>query len=265
MFVNSSDDMKSKPTILVRLVHFEGPLKGEIQEFTESTILIGRHPACHVTFPKDERKIHRKHALITREGNRFKVINQGVNGTFVNGKRIEQTFLEDGDILMFAPGGPKVGFSTEALSGRDGQEAVNPQEGPRETKGLPRTPQPHDHSVRDKPVVPQADDAPIRKVQVPLVIQYGPTLRSFKELPVTAGKNPACDFILTHPSILDRHAVFFASENQYYVKDLTGRNLVSINGSPVGTQAPLHPDSLLALSPQGPTFRFLGGGRLAEV
>jgi hypothetical protein len=40
--------------------------------------------------------------------------------------------------------------------------------------------------------------------------------------------------------------------------------LISINGQPVGIQAPLNPDSLLSLSPEGPTFRFLGGGRLAE-
>jgi hypothetical protein len=32
----------------------------------------------------------------------------------------------------------------------------------------------------------------------------------------------------------------------------------------VGIQAPLNPDNLLSLSPKGPTFRFLGGGRLAE-
>ena len=48
------------------------------------------------------------------------------------------------------------------------------------------------------------------------------------------------------------------------MKDLTGQKLISINGQPVHFQAPLKPDDRLALSPQGPTFRFLGEGRLAE-
>jgi pSer/pThr/pTyr-binding forkhead associated (FHA) protein len=100
---------------------------------------------------------------------------------------------------------------------------------------------------------------------MPLVIQYGPTLRSFKELPVTIGKNPDCDFSLEHPEILDRHAQFFFDQGQYWVKDLTGRNLVSINTAPVRIQAQLNPDNLLSLSPKGPTFRFLGDGRLAEI
>jgi pSer/pThr/pTyr-binding forkhead associated (FHA) protein len=104
----------------------------------------------------------------------------------------------------------------------------------------------------------------IQKVRVPLVIQYGPTLRSFKELPVIIGKNPDCDFSLEHPGILDRHAQLFFDQDQYWVKDLTGQNMVLINAAPVHIQAPLNPDNILSLSPKGPTFRFLGGGRLAE-
>jgi pSer/pThr/pTyr-binding forkhead associated (FHA) protein len=108
------------------------------------------------------------------------------------------------------------------------------------------------------------EEVSIQKVRVPLIIQYGPTLRSFKELPVTIGKDPNCDFTLNHPAILDRHGQFFFNQDQYWVKDLTGQKLISINGQPVHFQAPLKPDDRLALSPQGPTFRFLGEGRLAE-
>ena len=104
----------------------------------------------------------------------------------------------------------------------------------------------------------------VQKVQAPLVVQYGPTLRSFKELPVTIGKNPSCDLSLEHPQILDKHAQLFFDQGQYWVKDLTGRNLILIDGQPVNLQGQLNPNSTLSLSPQGPTFRFLGGGRLAE-
>jgi pSer/pThr/pTyr-binding forkhead associated (FHA) protein len=110
-----------------------------------------------------------------------------------------------------------------------------------------------------------APEIPVQRVQVPLSVQYGPTLRSFKELPVTFGKNLACDFVLDHPAILDRHAQVFFGQDQYLVKDLTGKKMLSINGRPTDLQAVLSPGDILGFSPQGPKFRFLGNGRLAEV
>ena len=38
-----------------------------------------------------------------------------------------------------------------------------------------------------------------------------------------------------------------------------------INNQSIQGQAPLEPDMQIALSPQGPRFRFIGGGRLAEI
>ena len=107
------ESMKSKPKIIVQLVHIEGPFKGEIQELTEDTILIGRHPSCHVKFPVDYATISRKHATIVREGNRFKFKDQSTNGTFINGKKVKEAILKDGDVLIFAKGGPKVSFLTQ--------------------------------------------------------------------------------------------------------------------------------------------------------
>jgi len=253
--------MTDKPTIVVQLVHIEGPLKGEIQEFLDSEISIGRHPSCQVQFPKDLAIISRKHALITREGNRFKFSDQSANGTFLNGKRVTEAYLKSGDVLIFAEGGPKVSFLTRIEESAPAIEKLTQPSASTETLSEP---------VEEiKPPPPPTEPAPearvsIQKVQVPLVIQYGPTLRSFKELPVMIGKNPDCDFSLEHPGILDRHAQLFFDRDQYWVKDLTGQNLVLINAAPVHTQAPLNPDNILSLSPKGPTFRFLGGGRLAE-
>ncbi len=258
--------MVDKPSILVTLVHIEGPLKGEIQELREEDISIGRLPSCHVLFPKDFRVISREHAHIVREGNRFKVLDQSANGTFVNGERIQEKYLQSGDVLVFSEGGPKVSFLSAVEDGPQVVETV--------TKKPPGSP-PLDETIRGFPVppVPPQPSPPRQnpgptpaggKAQVPLVIQYGVTLRSFKELPVSLGSHPACDFGLDHPGILDRHAMFYFEQGQYWIRDLTGQGLVAMNGRPVGTQAPLQPDSLLSLSPTGPTFRFLGGGRLAE-
>ncbi len=253
--------MTGKPAIVIELVHIEGPLKGEIQDFLDSEISIGRHPSCHVQFPKDLAIVSRKHARITREGNRFKLSDQSANGTFVNGKRVTEAYLKSGDVLIFAEGGPKVSFLTRI---EESAHAPEKSAQPRASTEMQSEP-----VQKITPTPPPTEPAPearvsIQKVQMPLVIQYGPTLHSFKELPVIIGKNPDCDFSLEHPEILDRHIQLFFDQGQYWVKDLTGRNMVVINAVPVRIQAPLNPDNLLSLSPKGPTFRFLGGGRLAE-
>jgi pSer/pThr/pTyr-binding forkhead associated (FHA) protein len=234
--------MKSIPKISVELVHIQGPMKGEIQEISDPEILIGRHSSCQVRFPKDTTYISRHHAKILREGNRFKLIDlKSRNGTFLNGQRVAEAFLKKGDVLMFADGGPKVSFLIKEVERRDEADKHIVEGPPRIERGLEQ------------------------KTPVPLIIQYGPTLRSFKELPVTIGRNPSCEFVLDHPALLDRHAQIFFSRDQYWVKDLTGQQLVRLDGLPVNVQAPLLPDNRLSLSDMGPAFRFLGAGRLAEI
>jgi pSer/pThr/pTyr-binding forkhead associated (FHA) protein len=257
--------MANIPVIVIQLIHIEGPLKGEIQDFSDPEISIGRHSSCHVQFPKDLRIVSREHARIIREGNRFKLMNLSKNGTYLNGKRIPEAYLKDGDVLMFAQGGPKVSFLTRIEEGRPAVDIATPvtPEPPQAPPIIPPAELPPAPPVQAKSR--PAPEISIQNTQVPLIIQYGPTLRSFNELPVTIGKGPGCDFILDHPSLLDQHAQLFFSQNQYWVKDLTGQQSVSVNDQPVNIQAPLNPDNRLALSPQGPRFRFLEGGRLAEI
>ncbi len=253
--------MKHPPAIIVQLVHIEGPMKGEIQELSEPTISIGRYSSTHVNYPKDLSVVSRKHAEIVREGIRFKLIDQSTNGTFVNGKRIKEIYLKNGDVLTFAKNGPKLSFLTKVVEGQAAATKVETVPSPLEKPVAPPAKKP--------PTIPddQANEKqiPIQRVQVSLMIQYGPTLRSFRELPITIGQNPNCDFNLGHPSILDRHAQIFFSDDQYWVKDLTGQDLISIDGQAIHHQAPLTHDNRLALSLQGPVFRFISGGRLAEI
>jgi pSer/pThr/pTyr-binding forkhead associated (FHA) protein len=268
--------MKKSPSILVQLVHLHGPMKGEIQEFPEGLISIGRLSSCTLRFPADMTNISRKHAEIRREGNQFKLTDFSANGTFLNGKRVKESFLKDGDVLEIAEGGPKVSFLTrvtEAAAEYDTNRSY--QETPRErSEDIP----PADGNCLESPRLPKIgsiDEAqPVAavvadihapKAKVPLIIQFGPTIRSYKELPITIGKNPKCDFVLSHPAILDHHAQILFGQNQYWIKDLSGRNLVLLNNRSIEFQAPLNLDDHISLSPQGPVFCFLGQGRLAEV
>lgn len=266
--------MKRPPVIIVQLIHILGPMKGEIQEFSEGVTSIGRHPSCHLHFPTDLTSVSRKHAEIIREGNQFKLIDHSTNGTFVNGKRVKETYLKNGDVLEFSEGGPKVSFLTQMKEAPVEAEIVPPRLGEEplrepgkrlqeESKLEPQRPFEEKPPIR--PAVEEPVEIPVQKVTVPLIIQYGPTLRSFRELPITIGKNPKCGFVLDHPAIFDQHAQVFFSQNRYWIKDLTGQKSVRINGQPVAFQSPLKLNDEVALSPQGPFFRFLGEGRLAEV
>lgn len=285
--------MKTVPKIIVQLIHIEGPLKGEIQEYSEPEIFIGRNPTCQVQFPKDMTIISRTHASIIREGNRFKVRDNSANGTLLNGKRVEEAYLKDGDVLTISEGGPKVSFLTQVKEGQVEDSDFFQSKGPQqpdmppkrrqktesvspEVQSEPSLPQPHheqpsSHQPRYEPVSPPkrsksvTEKGAIQTVQAPLIIQYGPTLRSFDELPITIGRSPQCDFMVHHPNLFDHHAQFFYDQDQYWVKDLSGKNSILINGQPIYNQAPLKPDNRLSLSPSGPSFRFLGGGRLAEI
>jgi pSer/pThr/pTyr-binding forkhead associated (FHA) protein len=277
--------MKQPPVIVIQLIHMEGPLKGEIQEFKQPEIFIGRSNTCQVCFPKDLAIVSRVHARIVREGNRFMLMDQSSNGTFVNGKLVKEAILKDGDVLLFAEGGPKVSFLTQTIEGTaDVAESVQPAAisapiapAPIRVASPPPAPMPPPErlDVAPKPVSapvsplppsPQhLGDIPIQQVKKPLVVQYGPTLKSYNALPVTIGSGVQCDFRLDHPSVFERHAQIFYYQEQYWIKDLTGKNLVQINGRSVEGQGMLEADQRLSLSAQGPDFRFLGGGRLAEI
>jgi pSer/pThr/pTyr-binding forkhead associated (FHA) protein len=275
--------MVSPPNIIVQLIHLEGPYKGQIQEFAQNEISIGRHQECKLRFPPDISIISRKHATIIREGNRFKLIDTSSNGTEVNGKMVKEAYLKDGDVLTIAPGGPKISFLTEIRKGAVPPEPTPPLK-PRRQYTPPSEPQQQQHSPptppRPKPPPrpappphqqpqPQKPKVftryPEDNVMVPLIIQFGPTLRSYKKLPVTIGKNPNCEFSLDRPGILDRHAEIFFYQDQYWVKDLTGQRLVKVNYRECEGGMSLQANDVVMLSPQGPSFQFLGGGRLAEM
>jgi pSer/pThr/pTyr-binding forkhead associated (FHA) protein len=307
--------MNGMPVIRVQLVHIQGPLKGQIQEFTQTSIIVGRHPSCSVQFPTETTTISRRHAEFVRVDNRYKVVDLSTNGTFVNGKRVTEAFLKDGDVVMFTEGGPKVSFlatitdeimpaeeppapevkpapvpepeapvprpAPEAkpapqLSEPVSQPAPAPKPEP-EVKPAPRVEEPvsrpapkpvvetpHAKPVEAAPRPSQPQRQNVLKVPVPLIVQYGPQLHSYKELPVTIGKRSDCDFVLAHPALADQHAQIFFAQNQYWVRDLTGGGSITVNGSPIGFESPLKAQDVLRLAPQGPAFSFLGEGRLAE-
>ena len=63
--------------------------------------MIGRDEACDL--PIASNRVSREHAVIERNGNAYRVQDLGsTNGTFVNGRRVDEAPLGDGDILAVA-------------------------------------------------------------------------------------------------------------------------------------------------------------------
>lgn len=306
--------MPNPPNITVQLVHIQGPLKGEIQNFSEPLIAIGREPECGVRFPGDMVSVSRRHARIVREGNRFKLVDESTNGTFLNGKEISEAFLTPGDVITLSEeSGPKFSFLTEMSEDlpADKETPPLPEPAPRESPPpapprtavepeIPAAPpesppppfarEPEPVSPPDPPPSapfpesaphrepspepatpppsagpPPPDDREIERVKKPLAVQFGPTLRAFKELPILVGRHPDCDWEIVHDAILDRHARIFFHGNRYWIKDLTGKGSVRVNGQGAGGGLALSADDRIELAPGGPFFQFMAGGRLLEV
>lgn len=266
------------PVIKVEMIHIDGPSKGAIQEFFEDSISIGRHPDCHITFPPSMTTISRHHVVIRREGNRFIASDKSTNGTLVNGKPIEEVVLRSGDVLTIAENGPKISFISTIM--QEGAPDDKPPIEPPQPDVLPDAstspaqPTPSSENIVEQVVAPSLPSEalqpppqpiPVQAVVTPFIIQFGPVIKTYSELPITMGSGPECDFTLNHPAVQTRHAQIFCSENGYSIKDLTDRGLITINGKPVGTETSLPPDTCIALSPGGPFFQFLGEGRLAEI
>jgi len=269
--------MREAARFEIQMIHIFGSLKGEISTFHEDQITIGREHTCSVKFPPDEQGVSRTHAKIQREGNQFRLVDNSKYGTFVNGKLAgESTFLRSGDVLEIGPGGPKISFHAETVEG----VAAEPFPSPAPPVPQQTRPEPPVQAVYEEPLKVPPHSAPPpqpiappppkpvlkpEKAAVPLVIQFGPSIRSYSELPVVIGSDANADFVLQFPGVSGRHLQLFYFRGAYWVKNLTGVNIVTVNHEKIDTQVALKPFDEIECCPGGPTFRFIGEGRLVEV
>ena len=87
--------------MLVNLKVMAGPYKGRIFTFTQhDSFLIGRNPDAHLCLPED-RYFSRNHCLLEINPPRSFLRDLGsTNGTFVNGQRVKEVFLNNGDRIQ---------------------------------------------------------------------------------------------------------------------------------------------------------------------
>ena len=105
------------------IVQHQGKLE-RVVAWGNDELVAGRAADCDVLLGADE--VSRRHARFERAGNRYEVSDLGsVNGTFVNGRRVERQALEVGDVVQIE------GFKlTFVLDGQPIDEMVAPPVAP---------------------------------------------------------------------------------------------------------------------------------------
>ncbi len=232
------------PQITVQLVHIEGPLKGQIQEFDDPLITIGRSPDCSVTFPKELKAISRKHAEIRREGNRFKLIDHSTNGTFIQGRRVDEAYLKDGDVITFTENGPKASFLSMV---QEVQEQAHERPAP--------TKSPESQNITPPP--PQ-------RGPVTITVQWGPALKTFRQPSIRIGSDPSCELSTDIPGISPYHLEIKDEQGNIWVKDLTGESKTVLNGMPLTQSTVLRTGDSLRLTASGPILEYMGEARFVR-
>jgi pSer/pThr/pTyr-binding forkhead associated (FHA) protein len=92
-----------------------GEKQGTHEVFTDTYISVGRALTNQLRFGYHDARASGRHAEIVGDGQHYTLRDIGsTNGTYVNGKRVQEVVLKDGMIVEFGPGGPRLRFEIKA-------------------------------------------------------------------------------------------------------------------------------------------------------
>lgn len=87
------------PSGIGSLVVRNGPQAGTALSLVARVTRLGRHPENEISL--DDITVSRRHAEVERTPNGYRVRDAGsLNGTYVNGRRVDETMLKHGDELQ---------------------------------------------------------------------------------------------------------------------------------------------------------------------
>jgi serine/threonine protein kinase, bacterial len=113
--------------VTLYLLHPEQSKPLQQWQFEDASIVrIGRAPDNDVVLA--DPLVSRHHLLLQRQNGEdssshvWQLINQGTNGTFLDGVLVSQSAIVDGSIIQLAKGGPTLRFQFQSPSTRAGEQ-----------------------------------------------------------------------------------------------------------------------------------------------
>src|SRR5678816_2529325 len=102
----------------LRLTVDSGTLAGRVYELESGFLTIGRGENCSIRFdPKIERIASKQHAFVEAKSDGFYLTdNKSLNGTLVNGEKIQRTQIHTGDTIEFGRKGVSASVQIERSS-----------------------------------------------------------------------------------------------------------------------------------------------------
>lgn len=89
------DAIEALPAGVALLIVRSGPTAGARYLLDTDVTTVGRHPEADIFF--DDVTVSRRHAAVTRQDAAFEIVDQrSLNGTYVNGERVDRAELVNG-------------------------------------------------------------------------------------------------------------------------------------------------------------------------
>jgi ABC-type multidrug transport system ATPase subunit/predicted component of type VI protein secretion system len=96
-------------------IFLSGTRLGSSVRFQQAVLWMGRDPHCELAFdPETDLQVSGRHAEVIEVGETYQIRDHSTNGTYVNGKRVKQAVIRDGDLIELGQGGPKLRFAMKA-------------------------------------------------------------------------------------------------------------------------------------------------------
>jgi pSer/pThr/pTyr-binding forkhead associated (FHA) protein len=213
-----------------------GRLKGRQYRLEGSTISLGRAEENRVGLFGDA-AVQPRHAVVERSGERYKLRNLAVQaGTYVNGQRVEEAELHEGDRVQI--GDYELSFHVRA----------EPRAGaPSRATSLPPQPQMGSSALPVSQVAAASTDGPC------LTRASGERLQLRADIPTRIGRALDNDIVLADASISRHHAVIESHNGSHVLRDLGSQNGTWLANSRV-TEASLAPGDAVRLGDVALTF-----------
>ena len=91
----------------------------------DSTIRVGRSVDNDVVLYSAV--VSRFHLEIRRKGSNWELVSLGTNGTYVDGKRVEQAAIADGMVIRLASSGPKIKILIDSTNQKTNSKRTEPE------------------------------------------------------------------------------------------------------------------------------------------